>query len=148
MNHKNQSDVAVQCRELMYVVMRARDQFVASYPSMYQPQPDSGTIGSFTIAGYTPQFPTNYAPTPPVAGAIPFLAFGPAATAVGGLDVQPSAKPQAIPPIPEPDVTPRIAAKAIQKLVSVELKQVGFEKGDPTAVRRLEYEVQACAFPL
>ncbi|TFK27052.1 hypothetical protein FA15DRAFT_587120 [Coprinopsis marcescibilis] len=111
---------------------------------MYQPQPDSqaGTIASFTVAGYAQQFPSNYAPTPPIAGTMPFLGFGPATTALGGFD-QASAKPQAIPSTPEPDVTPRIAAKAIQKLVSVELKQAGFEKGDPTAVRRLEYEVQA-----
>jgi hypothetical protein len=79
--------------------------------------------------------------------AYPGIPMGMPLGTMGGIMMsgQTSQTPHGAPSPPaEPSVTPSIADGAVRKLVSVELKSVGFEKGEPTAVRRLEYEVQAC----
>ncbi|KAH9482600.1 hypothetical protein JR316_0004700 [Psilocybe cubensis] len=42
---------------------------------------------------------------------------------------------------PEPSVTPRVASKAIQRLVTLELQNAGFERAVQPALERLEVEV-------
>lgn len=54
---------------------------------------------------------------------------------------------EAAPPDPaEPSVTPHVASKAMQRLVSYELRNAGFERATQPAIQRLEHEVGTCAF--
>lgn len=45
---------------------------------------------------------------------------------------------------PEPSVTPRVASKAIERLVTIELQNAGFERAVQPALERLEVEVATC----
>lgn len=48
-------------------------------------------------------------------------------------------------PLPtDHSITPQVASQAIQKLVSNELRDVGFDSAQPSALRNLELEVAAC----
>lgn len=47
---------------------------------------------------------------------------------------------------PEPSVTPEVASKAIERLVTFELQNAGFERAVQPAVQRLEVEVATCVF--
>ena len=54
-------------------------------------------------------------------------------------------KPEPVPPDPpEPAVTPKVASKAIERLILLELQHAGFESADKSAVNRLELEVSTC----
>ncbi|KAG2013937.1 hypothetical protein CC2G_010797 [Coprinopsis cinerea AmutBmut pab1-1] len=114
---------------------------------MYHQQ--TSAVATYPVQGYgvapgiapgAAAYPAAYHAAAPIPGA--YLAFPPAS---GTPAPETSTKPiQSIPPPPaEPAVTPKIAENAIRKLVTLELKQAGFERGEPTAVKRLEYEVQA-----
>ncbi|KAJ2933652.1 hypothetical protein H1R20_g3425, partial [Candolleomyces eurysporus] len=113
----------------------------------YQPQ-GSGEAAQqplATAAAPTTQYIHQYyqapynataATTPIVApGALSYYAFQPSANGQKTSEI--------VPPPAEPSVTPEIAEKAIRKLVTVELKNAGFEKAEPMTVKQLEYEVQA-----
>src|ERR1700722_13838194 len=53
-------------------------------------------------------------------------------------------------PVPPPklsSVTPKIASRAIQKLIAIELKDGGYDSAQSAALQRLEVEVTACQFP-
>jgi len=51
-------------------------------------------------------------------------------------------KPEPIPPEPpEPAVTPKVASKAIERLILLELQHAGFESAEKSVVKRLELEV-------
>jgi len=45
---------------------------------------------------------------------------------------------------PEPVVTPKVASKAIERLILLELQHAGFESAEKSAVNRLELEVSTC----
>lgn len=54
-------------------------------------------------------------------------------------------KAEPVPPEPpEPVVTPKVASKAIQRLILLELQHAGFESAEKSAVNRLELEVSTC----
>lgn len=55
-----------------------------------------------------------------------------------------SPPPEHPPTPPEPAVSPDVAAKALQRLISAELLVVGFESAEQTAMHRFEIEVSAC----
>ena len=123
---------------------------------MYQqPQVSAGDAVPVTASGsqqtqqaatYINQYyPAGYAPVTTVAGpivapgALSYYAFSSSNTAQTG------AKPGEVPPPPaEPTVTPKVAENATRRLVTAELKNVGFENAEPMTVRQLELEVQAC----
>lgn len=53
--------------------------------------------------------------------------------------------PPELPAAPEVlDVTPQVASKSLQKLISFELNGAGFEAAEPQALQRLEVEVISC----
>jgi hypothetical protein len=45
---------------------------------------------------------------------------------------------------PEPAVTPKVASKAIERLILLQLQHAGFETAEKSAVKRLELEVATC----
>jgi transcription initiation factor TFIID subunit 8 len=45
---------------------------------------------------------------------------------------------------PEPVVTPKVASKAIERLILLELQHAGFESAEKSTVNRLELEVSTC----
>ncbi|KAH6915400.1 hypothetical protein BKA70DRAFT_576059 [Coprinopsis sp. MPI-PUGE-AT-0042] len=125
------------------------------YPATYSnPTAAAGTAaagGGGQMSGPIPYIPYNpnaglRGPGYPEATGVayPGLSLGMPGGAGGMMAGTTPQTPHGAPTPPaEPDVTPSIADAAVRKLVSAELKSVGFEKGEPTAVRRLEYEVQA-----
>jgi transcription initiation factor TFIID subunit 8 len=59
---------------------------------------------------------------------------------------KPPSVPHRLPP-PPPDfasVTPQIASQTVQRLISSQLRDAGYEAAQPQALRRLEIEVAAC----
>lgn len=118
---------------------------------MYQQPQSSGpgsSEGHVAIPGVVapaasyPYYQANYAATAaaPIAapGALSYYSFNNAPTS--------QRPPEAVPPPAEPTVTPAVAEKAIKKLVTLELKNAGFEKAEPMCVKQLELEVHACEF--
>ncbi|KIM45841.1 hypothetical protein M413DRAFT_440888 [Hebeloma cylindrosporum] len=96
---------------------------------MYQPD---------TTYGATSYYPNQYqAANPTVATtAIPYFQYAPQTIPKHLLPVELS------PPDPtEPSVTPDVASIAMQRLVSYELRNAGFERAAQPAVQRLEREV-------
>lgn len=45
-----------------------------------------------------------------------------------------------------PAVNPELASRAMQRLLSVELRDIGFDAAEPAALKRLELDVAACSF--
>lgn len=115
----------------------AGDAAVGS-PVAQQQSPPGTYISQYYPASYTPVPATTTGPIV-APGALSYYAFS------GNNIAQADAKPGEMAPSPaEPTVTPKVAENAMRKLVTVELKNVGFEKAEPMAVRQLELEVQAC----
>jgi transcription initiation factor TFIID subunit 8 len=57
-------------------------------------------------------------------------------------------KPEPTPPEPpEPAVTPKVASKAIERLILLELQHAGFDSAEKSAANRLELEVSTCTLP-
>ncbi|KAF5331554.1 hypothetical protein D9611_007626 [Ephemerocybe angulata] len=125
---------------------------------MYQPQhesppPSSSSAAAAQVAASAAYLNQYYAsayntPTPPLdpnaavsvagpivaPGALSYYAFNPAAAQT----------PREVVPTPaEPTVTPQVADAALRKLVTLELRNAGFERADAGTVGRLEVEVQA-----
>lgn len=110
-----------------------------SYPTF---PPPYGTYQTSPAAPYTPyqsgHYPTQYPQAPVAAPAHPVHESVPTK----------STPPPEIPP-PPPDlssVTPQVASQAIQRLLSLELRDVEFDAAQPLALQRLEHAVIACQF--
>ena len=101
---------------------------------MYQPD---------TTYGATSYYPNQYqTPNPTVATTA--MAYFPYAPQTTLKHLQPI---ELTPPDPiEPSVTPDVASIAMQRLVSYELRNAGFERAPQPAVQRLEREVGTCMF--
>ena len=111
--------------------------------SYYPPQ----SYGSYQAPYTQYSAPGQYGPQYPQ-GPIPGYAPYPAPGAPGG--VNPNEPPAEIPtpvvPI-VPAVTPELASRAMQRLLSVELHDIGFDAAEPAALKRLELDVAACSSP-
>ncbi|KAL7282169.1 hypothetical protein PYCCODRAFT_1439056 [Trametes coccinea BRFM310] len=93
----------------------------------FQSYPAPGTYG------YTPGYYPGYPPRP--GAAYPYDA------AAAGAAQQPQVGPHSAPEIP--GVSPQLASHAMQRLISSELRDAGFESAEAGAIRRLELEVAA-----
>ncbi len=62
--------------------------------------------------------------------------------AVGATSAQPQVGPHSAPELP--GVTPQLASHVMERLVSSELRDAGFESAEAGALRRLEREVAEC----
>ncbi|KAF9563716.1 hypothetical protein CPC08DRAFT_686264 [Agrocybe pediades] len=101
---------------------------------MYQP-PDP----SYSTASYSTHYPNHY-PTTTTATTTAPLAYLPPFPGQPQPPLQQN--PVETTPDPaEPAVTPEVASKAIQRLVSYELQNAGFERAEYPALYRLEVEV-------
>jgi len=101
---------------------------------MYQPD---------TTYGATSYYPNQYQAANPTA-ATSAMAYFPYAPQTTPKHLQPV---ELSPPDPtEPSVTPDVASIAMQRLVSYELRNAGFERAAQPAVQRLEREVGTCMF--
>ena len=101
------------------------------YPPHAQAQPQ----GQPTAHGY------------PVYAASHSAAFYVGYPGVAGYPFDPNAvgAPKHVPTAPEiPGVSPQLASHAIQRLISSEMRDAGFETAEAGAVRRLELEVVSC----
>ena len=101
------------------------------YPPHAQAQPQ----GQPTAHGY------------PVYAAGHSAAFYVGYPGVAGYPFDPNAvgAPKHVPTAPEiPGVSPQLASHAIQRLISFEMRDAGFETAEAGAVRRLELEVVSC----
>lgn len=98
------------------------DAYTNPYSNHYPNQYPAATAGNLAATAGLPT-PLSYFP--------PF-------------QVQPPIATPAPPDPPEPTVTPRVASKAVERLVTLELQSVGFEKAEPSAVDRLQVEVSTC----
>ncbi|KAJ3509270.1 hypothetical protein NLJ89_g5312 [Agrocybe chaxingu] len=93
---------------------------------MYQPEVTYNTT-------YSAHYPNQY-PATTVPAALPY--YPPFA------QQQPTKAPEHAPPDPpEPAVTTEVASRAIQRLVSFELQNAGFQRAEQPTVQRLELEV-------
>lgn len=89
---------------------------------------------------YTNHYPNQY-PTSAPAIPAPISYFPPFQA------LQQPVKVEYVPPEPpEPAVTPKVASRAIESLVLLELQNAGYERAERHAVQRLELEVSTCAF--
>jgi hypothetical protein len=64
---------------------------------------------------------------------------------------QPRSSPAPDIPPPPPDltsITPQVASRAMHRLIISELRDVGFDSAQLSAVKRIELEVVACTFEL
>lgn len=104
------------------------------HPTMY---PSDSAANTYQYSTHYPnQYPVSTAnPSTPIPYFAPF-------------QIQPLKQapvPETPPPDPpEPAVTPKVASRALQRLVTFELQNVGFEKAEQLAVQRLEHEVATC----
>lgn len=96
---------------------------------MYQPR---------AYSAYSGHYPNQYASTSTVPVSTPYFPTFP------HLQQQlPQKQPDVRPPPPEPSVTPAVASRAIQRLVSSELRFAGLDAAQQSVVQRLELEVVA-----
>lgn len=103
---------------------------------MYQPQLQRRDTVAYSA--YSGHYPNQYASASTVQVATPYFPTFP------HLQQQPPQKvPDVRPPPPEPSVTPAVASRAIQRLVSSELRFAGLDSAHQSAVQRLELEVVA-----
>lgn len=110
----------------------------ASTMSYYPPQSYGSYQTPYTqYPQPTPQYPTQFPQGP-----LPNYPYPPGAVNQGS--------PPPDPPTPTvpaaPTVTPEIASRALQRLLSVELRDIGFDAAEPAALKRLELDVAACSF--
>ena len=102
----------------------------------YPSYPAAAPAASYSYpAGYYP----GYSPRPGASG----YAFDPAAA---GASAYAQGGPPTAPEIP--GVSAQLASQALQRLISVEMRDAGFESAEGGALRRLELEVASCEFPL
>lgn len=106
---------------------------------MYHPQPDP------IPNPYSSHYPNQY---PSVTSAIPAsLPYFPSFQHPQHL--KPAPIPEVSPPDPpEPSITPIVASKSVQRLISLELQRAGFESSVQPAVQRLEAELVTCLLHL
>lgn len=104
---------------------------------MYQPDAASNPYTPLYTGHYPNQYPAANAATP---AAIPYFPpYQPQQPA------KPTPAPEMQRPDPtEPSVTPQIASRAMQRLVSAELQDAGFRRAAQPAAQRLEQEVATC----
>lgn len=112
---------------------------------MYQAQGHLD-IGATPYNPYSAHYPTQYgtAAAPMQQASFPTLPYFPPYPHAQQSRVSP---PPDLPPSP-PDltsITPDIASRAIQRLISSELRDAGFESAEPLALHRIEREVVACS---
>ena len=93
------------------------------------------TVSPATTYGYTAGYYPGYPPRPGAAG----YTFDPAAA---GASPHPQGGPPTAPEIS--GVSSELASKALQRLISVEMRDAGFESAEGGAVRRLELELASC----
>lgn len=96
----------------------------------YPPYPPAAAYG-YSAPGYYPGYPPR-----PGAG----YTFDPAAA---GTSAQWQVGPHSAPELP--GVSPQLASHAMQRLLSSELRDAGFDSAEASAMRRLEREVAECA---
>lgn len=102
---------------------------------MYQPQLQRRDVA---YSAYSGHYPNQYASTSTVPVSTPYFPTFP------HLQQQlPQKPPDVRPPPPEPSVTPAVASRAIQRLVSSELRFAGLDSAHQSVVQRLELEVVA-----
>ena len=102
---------------------------------MYQPQLQRQNVA---YSAYSGHYPNQYASTSTVPVSTPYFPTFPHLQ-----QQQPQKPPDVRPPPPEPSVTPAVASRAIQRLVSSELRFAGFDSAPQSVVQRLELEVVA-----
>ena len=102
---------------------------------MYHPQPDP------VPNPYSSHYPNQY---PILTSAIPSsLPYFPSFQHPQHL--KPAPIPEISPPDPpEPSITPTVASKSVQRLISLELQRAGFDSAVQPAVQRLEVELVTC----
>ena len=102
---------------------------------MYHPQPDP------VPNPYSSHYPNQY---PILTSAIPSsLPYFPSFQHPQHL--KPAPIPEISPPDPpEPSITPIVASKSVQRLISLELQRAGFDSAIQPAVQRLEVELVTC----
>ncbi len=98
----------------------------------YQSYPTAAPAATY---GYTAGYYPGY---PPRAGAAGY-AFDPAAV---GASAYPQGKTPTAPEVP--GISSELASKALQRLISVEMRDAGFETAEGGAMRRLELELASC----
>lgn len=88
---------------------------------------------------YTNHYPNHY-PTSAIGVPAPISYFPPFQAQQQPVKLEP------VPPEPpEPAVTQKVASRAIESLVLLELQNAGYEGAERHAVQRLELEVSTCA---
>ena len=90
-------------------------------------------------------YATAYYQAYPAHPGAPGYPYDPAAVAGAAL-THPQGGPPTAPEIP--GVSSQLASHAMQRLISAEMREAGFESAEPGAIRRLELEVAACTFHL
>lgn len=114
---------------MSYYPSQSYNSYQAPYTQYGQPTP----------AHYASQYPQ--APLPP--GYAPYAAPPPGAVKQGS---PPPETPVPVVPV-VPAVTPELASRAMERLLSMELRDIGFDAAEPAALKRLELDVAACSFP-
>ena len=110
---------------------------------MYQPLGEISTAFSTTL--YNPY--TSHPPQYNVPTGHSVLSYYPPYSHTNQLRSSPVAD---IPP-PPPDltsITPEVASRAMHRLITSELRDLGFDSAQLSAVKRIEIEVIACTFDL
>ncbi|TFY69450.1 hypothetical protein EVG20_g3164 [Dentipellis fragilis] len=111
---------------------------MSSYPTS---QPFTQPYGSYqqTYAHYPSQthYPSaNYSQVPQQTPSFVYSAAQPPQT--------PQSSSDDVPPSPDPlNMTPEIASKTLQRFISAQVKDEGFDAAEPNALRQLELEVVA-----
>lgn len=93
---------------------------------------------------YTPLYGGHYPNQYPAANVAASAAIPYFPLYQGQQAAKPAPSEMQLPDPSEPSVTPQVAARAMQRLVSVELQNAGFERAVQPAAQRLEQEVTTC----
>jgi transcription initiation factor TFIID subunit 8 len=112
---------------------------------MYQPQ--QGEPAPPLYNPYTGHYPTQAYNATAGPSIQPILSFFPSFPHTQQAKASPA--PDLPPPPPDfTSITPDVASQAIQRLISAELRDVGFDSAQAPAVKRIELEVIACVYGL
>ena len=106
--------------------------------SYYPPQ----NYGSYQTPYTQYSQPGQYSSQYPQGSLAAYPAYPPGGVKQGS--PPPEAPAPAVPVVPS--VTPELASRALQRLLSVELRDIGFDSAEPAALKRLELDVAACSF--
>ncbi|TFK43182.1 hypothetical protein BDQ12DRAFT_168052 [Crucibulum laeve] len=103
---------------------------------MYQPQQQTGNAAVSSYNPYSNHYPNQYGPPATAPAQTSYFPTFPHAQSMNPPSGESSSTP-------EPSVTPAVASKSIQRLISAELRHAGFEAAHQPTAQRLELEVVA-----